>query len=513
MRYSKYQKAVFHWVDNWARQAPGTQRRSLSVKACPGSGKTSVIVEAARFIPPNERSIFLAYNKAIAKELETRLPAHVKASTTHSVAFRVLTANGAKFAKIDGGKTSAILRETQTTFPERQLFPQIKKLVAGAKALGLVPAASVNYAPKGLMVDTSESWKELTDRFDIEFENAWQEETAIGLARQILKRSIEIADRLIDFDDMLFLPVVMGYGFPKYKWVVLDEGQDIAITQREIVRRLLSEDGHLICVADENQSVYAFRGADSDSVANIEKEFNCDTLPLSICYRCAKSIVREAKTIVPDIEYADSADEGVVSHGIPKGAKLAKFFTPDKTIICPYNAPMVALAFKLIRERVACRVLGKEIGKGIVTILQKLQADNAKDAASKLDEYYMAEMARLGDKENQQAILQDKVETLHVFLDEAAPNETIDAVITQIETLFADEAGRGMVTLMTGHRSKGLQFQKVVLLDSGRLYGTSRKGKPIPPREIKQRMNLLFVMLTRAQSEMTFIASEELKDL
>lgn len=516
MRWSKHQRNIFQWVDKWAHAAPPLyaegQKRNLSVKAMPGSGKTTVIVEATKYIPSTDKAIFLAYGKAIAKELETRLPAHVKASTTHSVSFRVLTANGAKFAKIDGGKTSTILREMQTTFPERQLFPQIKKLVSSAKALGLVPSASKAYATKELLPDTPDSWNQIIDQFDIEFENAWQEETAIGLAKQILKRSIEIADKLIDFDDMLYLPVVMGYAFPKFKWVVLDEGQDIAVTQREIIRRMLPEDGHLICVADENQSVYAFRGADSDSVANIEREFNCDTLPLSVCYRCSKSVVREAKKIVPGIEYADAAIEGAINDGIPKGAKLEEFFTVDKTIICPYNAPMVTLAFKLIRAKIACRVLGKEIGKNIVSILQKLQADNAQDAIGKLDEYYMAEMTRLADKENQQSILQDKVETLRVFLEEAAPKETIEAVISQINTLFADEAGRGMVTLMTGHRSKGLQFPNTILLDSGRLYGTTRKGKPIPPREIKQRMNLLFVMITRSQDSLWYLSSDDLKE-
>lgn len=517
MRYSKFQKDIFAWIDNWAKSTPPTfakgQRRSLIVKAMPGAGKTSTIVEGVKFIPPQDRSIFLAYNKHAALELERRLPPHIKSATTHSVSFRVLMANGAKHAKIDSGKTSTILREMQTTFPERQLFSQIKKLVSSAKALGLVPSASTAYATRALLPDTQDSWDEIIDRFDIEFENGWQEETALELAKRVLKRSIEIADKLIDFDDMIYLPVIMGYGFPKHKWVVTDESQDLAITQREILRRLLAPDGHLIAVGDENQAIYSFRGADSDSMANIENEFQCDSLPLSICYRCSKAVVREARKVVAGIEYADSAIEGAVSNGIPKGTTLANYFTPDKTVISPYNAPLVELAFKLIRERIACRVLGKEIGKSIVGILQKLQADDVRDAEMKLDEFYSQEMSRLGDKENQIQILQDKVETLRVFLEDCAPNESVDAVIAKINTLFADEAGRGMVTLMTGHRSKGLEFPKTVLLDTGRLYGSTRKGKPVPPREMKQRMNLLFVMLTRSQEELTYVDSETLREI
>lgn len=517
MRDSKYQKAVYSWINNWARatrpeEAHG-QKQSLIVKATAGAGKTTVVVKATEFIPPDQRAIFLAFNKGIVQELEKRLPSHVKASTTHSIAFRALTSSGAKFAKIDSSKTNTLWREMQTSFPERQLFGQVKKLVSSAKALGLVPAASQAYAPKGLMSDSPDSWEAIIDQFNIEFENSWQEDAAVALARQLLKQSIEVADRLIDFDDMLYIPVVMGYGFPKYKWVIVDESQDLASCQREILRRLLASDGHLIAVGDEKQSVYAFRGADSDSMANIEREFDCDALPLSICYRCSKEVVRAAKKLAPEIEYADSAIEGAVHTGIPQGAKLEDIVAPDVAVISPYNAPLVALAFKLIRKRIACRVLGKEIGKNIVGILRKLQADNAKDASERLDAYYMQEMTRLADKENQQAILQDKVETLRVFLDEAAPNETIDGVALQIEALFSDEAGKGVVTLMTGHRSKGLQFPKTLLLDSGRLYATTRKGKPVPQREMKQRMNLLFVMITRSQNELRYVESDELREL
>ena len=319
---------------------------------------------------------------------------------------------------------------------------------------------------------------------------------------------------------MLYMPMIMQMPFPKFKWVIVDEAQDINAVQKEIVKRIIARDGHVIAVGDEKQAIYGFRGADAEAMNNIKRDLNADDLPLSICYRCAKAIVREAQSLCPTIEAAPDAPEGVISHGLPPGVKLAEYFTPDVSVLCPYNAPLVKFAFRLIREKIAVRVLGKkEIGAPIAKTLQKLGATTVGEAVERLGEYYTEKRAKINqnDEDKLQA-LQDRYDTLMVFLDDAPSNDTVDSVVARIEALFADrpddeddEETPWILTLSTIHKAKGLEWDKVVLLDTDGLYSTTRKGKPIPEWEIEQKMNLLYVGMTRPHLELVYLSSEQLE--
>lgn len=525
MRYSKYQKAIFNWIDYWRTLTPGfevSQKRHLKVEAVAGSGKTSTIVKAAEYIPASDRAIFLAFNTHIAEELKRRLPPHVWARTTHSLGNRVCMNTTMRSALGDDGrrgsptknKTSNILKEMQLSFLQQQTFPQVRKMVAAAKSLGLVPYALEKSVQGGLLKDTTENWQEhILDHFGIVFDEEEQQATAIDLARQVLKISINTAHQSFDYDDMLYMPIVMRWAFPKFKWVIVDEAQDINVVQREIVKRTIASDGHVIALGDSRQSIYGFRGADSQSMENIRKEFNADVLPLSICYRCSKEVVREARRIVPQIEYHDDAPDGSVTHSLPAGVKLSEYFTPDVSVLCPFNAPLVEFAFRLLKERIAVRVLGRDLGGGVIKSLKKLNAINVADAIDKANESLTFERSKIDpEDEDKLTALQDRYDVLNLFLNEAAPNDSIESVVRTIETLFAtDKPEPGILTLSTIHKAKGLEWNKVVLIDSDILYCSTRKGKPISDWEMEQRMNLLYVGQTRAKIDLVYVTSDELR--
>ena len=521
---SKYQKAIFTWVRNWvgvmSADAVTSQKRHLRVRGVAGCGKTSTIIMLADIIPPSERAVFLAFNKSIASKLKRKLPRHMRASTTHALGWRVcLQTDIRKAGDPTKLKTSKLLDDMQASFPERQVFPQVRKMVAAAKAIGLAPKGVTGAV--GLVPDEREVWQEqVIDRFTLEFADDQQQDMAIDLARHVLKQSINRCHEIVDFDDMLYMPMIMQMPFPKFKWVIVDEAQDINAVQKEIVKRIIARDGHVIAVGDEKQAIYGFRGADAEAMNNIKRDLNADDLPLSICYRCAKAIVREAQSLCPTIEAAPDAPEGVISHGLPPGVKLAEYFTPDVSVLCPYNAPLVKFAFRLIREKIAVRVLGKkEIGAPIAKTLQKLGATTVGEAVERLGEYYTEKRAKINqnDEDKLQA-LQDRYDTLMVFLDDAPSNDTVDSVVARIEALFADrpddeddEETPWILTLSTIHKAKGLEWDKVVLLDTDGLYSTTRKGKPIPEWEIEQKMNLLYVGMTRPHLELVYLSSEQLE--
>ncbi len=515
-RLSKYQKQFGEAIVTLADGRLVEGKRHIILDAKAGSGKTFTITWFMKCIPVSQRVVAVMFNKRNADDIQPKLPAtgHCKAMTTHSLGFRVLRANGGSI-RMEDDKMRKILDEMQMSFAERMLRSPILKLVDAAKSLGIVPDGY--RGAYGLLPDAPETWSNIIDHFAIDFEEPWQEEAAISHARTALRLSIDrSAGRggAIDFNDMLFLPVIMRMSFPKYDWVFVDEAQDLSPIQHEIVKRSIRSDGHLVAVGDPNQAIYQFRGAASNSMARLKADMDAHEMPLSICYRCDKEIIREAKKIVPGIEWQEDRPEGIVDEGL--GPEKWAAFTPDSAILCPFNAPLVATAFRLIRQKIACRVLGREIGQGLVKLLDKLQADTAKDAERKLDDYVTDEIGRLGDKENKIQILLDKADTLRVFLEEAAPNETMDRIKASIEALFSDDA-RGMVTLSTIHKSKGSEFRRVFLMKSGFLLTTTTKRgdktRPCLPWEIESRRNLLYVGITRAQNHLTFLEEEDMERL
>src|SRR5690606_35186416 len=105
---------------------------------------------------------------------------------------------------------------------------------------------------------------------------------------------------IVDFDDMIWFPFVYRLNVGKYDVVFVDETQDLNAAQIAMVYSAIKIDGRIIAVGDPFQSIYQFRGADSEAIPNIIKKLSAKTLPLSITYRCPKKVVALAKEIVPD---------------------------------------------------------------------------------------------------------------------------------------------------------------------------------------------------------------------
>ena len=101
--------------------------------------------------------------------------------------------------------------------------------------------------------------------------------------------------------------------FFRYDWIFVDEVQDLNKAQRKIaLDKIMKPSSRFICVGDVRQCIYGFSGADVESFKSIQKMPNTTTLPLSICYRCDKEIVRFAQKIVPELEYFEGKGEGIV---------------------------------------------------------------------------------------------------------------------------------------------------------------------------------------------------------
>ena len=491
MKWSDKQQAIFNFVQSG--------KGSAVVIAVAGSGKTTTIVEAAKLVPATLATCFVAFNKSIAEELKARLPQHVRSMTLNAMGFSAWVRHTVGRINVDANKTRDIIRRILSDEQQAMYGNGLAKLTGLAKSIGLVPAGHAsNISP--LTYDSDAAWIELIEKYDVDFHEDAQLPVALELARLVLRRSIEDAKNTIDFDDQLYMPVISGARFFANDYLFVDEAQDVNMVQRAMLKRALKPGGRLIAVGDPCQAIYGFRGADTSAIASIKREFNAIELPLTVSYRCPKAIVAHARQYVSHIEAHDSAPEGSITSHEKWGAAL---FTAADAILCRNTGPLIETAFYLMRNKVGCRVLGRELGVGLTALIRKMKAKTIDNLLTRLAAHQDRETARFlakGQEEKADA-LADRIDTIRVFVNELSETRrTIPALEALIAELFTDQ-GKGLLTLCTVHKSKGLEWARVFILD--RELMPSKWARQAWQAE--QENNLIYVAVTRAKSELHFI--------
>ena len=77
---------------------------------------------------------------------------------------------------------------------------------------------------------------------------------------KLLEQCTGTEDGCIDFDDMIWLPVVLDLPQRKFDRVFIDECQDLNRSQIELSLRAVKPDGRILAVGDPHQAIYSFRG-------------------------------------------------------------------------------------------------------------------------------------------------------------------------------------------------------------------------------------------------------------
>lgn len=480
--WSPYQEEVFRFIESGAGSA--------IITAMAGSAKTTTLVEAASRLTEYDNAICISFNKRIADELTKRLPSYVPALTLNAMGHRCWARFTEKKVEVDGQKVTKLVRE-HVNDSNAEYRKGVKRLVDLAKTVGIVPTY-VKPECTGLVEDTPDAWESLINEYGVGFGYGDNDNRAISDARRVLAESIRCAARVIDFNDQLYLPVVFNVDFLQYSIVFVDEAQDVSGIQQVMIERSLAPNGRLVAVGDPAQAIYGFRGAGKNAMHAMGEKFSATRLGLPVCYRCSRAVVAKAQQFVPEIQAWEGACEGLVDEDAQwtPGA-----FRATDVVLCRNNAPLVKFAFSLIRAGVACKVLGREIGSGLVAIVRKLKAETCAELKTKLSDWLRKEIVKAGDSDAQVQTAQDKFDTLHVFIENA---RTPEDVVVRIEALFADNITM-MLTLATIHKSKGGEWERVWLLDP-ELIG-ARNGMT------QEEKNLYYVAVTRSKVELRFIRS------
>jgi superfamily I DNA/RNA helicase len=492
MTWTTEQEEVFDFFQN--------SRENGIVEAVAGSGKTTTIQEGLRrhSIPGGE-TLAIAFSADVKKTFEKKLPKVVEKKTFNGLGHGVWAKKIGRNPSLDQNKLSKTLSNRGIDDPD--VYGAVLQVTGLLKQNGVIPPG-IQTKKEGLFPADFDSVKQLADFHSVDFDREVYEE-----AMHLLEESIKEAwNGIIDFNDQLYMPTVYGAAFRKYSLIVVDEAQDLSPIQHEMLTRSKRMQGRIIAVGDSAQAIYGFRGAHTDSMELLRERFSMHPLSLSISFRCSKNVVAQAQHVVGHIRPQEDAPQGAVwspsswtLDDIPDGAG----------VICRVNAPLLGLAYRLLQEGRAPKVLGRDIGKGLSKLVNKLAQTPADIPTflSRLKEWERIEIERARMKEQPQKVrsIMDKAESLKAL---ANPEmQSTRQLVAAIEEMFNQDK-RALVTLSTIHKAKGAEFDNVFVLDHSMV---------LPPYhgqdwEQAQEANMRYVAYTRAITNLWLVESEDLNE-
>ena len=270
----------------------------MMVLAGPGSGKTTVITHRVKYLVEHHGAdpggiLVITFTKAAAQEMKQRFQSlmggrrlPVSFGTFHAVFFSIL-----KHAyRYDA---SNIVREEQRIQIMRELMEKLKLDVEDEAEFTASVLSEIS-SVKGEMLSLEHYYsKNCSEEI---FKKLYQ-----GYEDALVRKN------LLDFDDMLVMCYelftqrkdILEAWQRKYRYILVDEFQDINRVQYEIVKMLARPENHLFIVGDDDQSIYRFRGAKPEIMLGFPKDYpQAKQTLLGINYRSTAAIVDAAGRLI-----------------------------------------------------------------------------------------------------------------------------------------------------------------------------------------------------------------------
>ncbi|MCD6106679.1 MAG: UvrD-helicase domain-containing protein [Caldisericaceae bacterium] len=275
---------------------------SLLIFAGAGSGKTKVITYKIAYLiesllVPSSRILAVTFTNKAANEMKERVEdligEHIKGlwiGTFHSMCARILRK---EIHLLGYDKNFTILDQDDSTRVIKKAMKQLDINTEYFKAKKIGQHIS---AAKRRLMDSKEFNKIAKEYIDKIISSVYKE------YEKILKES-----NALDFDDIIMLTVkllknhedVAYYYKDKFKYILVDEYQDINKSQYELLKILAEKHKKIIVVGDDDQSIYSFRGANTEFILSFQENFpNVKTIKLERNYRSPQEILNVANELI-----------------------------------------------------------------------------------------------------------------------------------------------------------------------------------------------------------------------
>lgn len=464
------------------------KHNKVKVSARAGAAKTTTLVLAAQAyrVP----SLYIAYNKHMAEEARNKFPEHVEVRTAHSYAYRSHADSiKHKLVRIPGvgGKYNNVCGTGSEVARYFKLAPFVvndQKSVTSA-AMGYAVRSTVanfEYSGDYEIKEKHVSFREAEKVFKISgFNKKEYAHRVLKYARQLWDLRIDPkSDVMITHDTYLKLWQLSKPSLDGYEIIYVDEFQDMNGCLLEVI---LNHPGKVVGVGDDHQSIYGWRGS-----LNAMQICDWPEYSLSKSFRFGQEVAEVAKDILLD----NSGNRTIQFDGNENlTTKIVDKMEEDQyTMIFRTNSLLIETALDLILQ-------GKEVNmsidvsdfKSMMSSANALRKGEMKNVKHQSFVPYVSWGELMDEVE---ASKDQEVKRIVKFINDGRYEEIMNALSSYKKSDNPD------IFLITGHKSKGLEFENVVLAEDFLPHEVDEKGNWIG--FAGQEQNLLYVAATRAKN-------------
>ncbi len=295
-------ESLMHDLNPRQKEAVSYIDGPLLVLAGAGSGKTRVITQKIMHLVHNcgikgHHITAVTFTNKAAREMQSRIAGDLKAkdrrgmrvSTFHNLGLNILRSDG----KLLGFKPGFSIYDSQDS---QALIKELLRKAYDADDQAVEMQWQISAWKSGLV---SPEQAQLEANGDARL-------TAASLLYAEYNRHLQLYNAM-DFDDLIGLPVRLFAEYPEVleKWqnriryLLVDEYQDTNGTQYRLVQQLVGVRGALTVVGDDDQSIYAWRGAQPENLALLSQDFPMlKVIKLEQNYRSTGRILKSANQLI-----------------------------------------------------------------------------------------------------------------------------------------------------------------------------------------------------------------------
>jgi DNA helicase-2/ATP-dependent DNA helicase PcrA len=426
---------------------------------------------------------------------------------------------------------------------------------------------------RGFRVATPEERTEIArELFDPSPAKAGRMLDEIGRARRLAASDPDLAERiglyeaalerrnLLDFDDLLLKPLALLRERPdladlyreRFRWISIDEYQDIDVLQYALIRLLAPPAGNLCAIGDPDQSIYGFRGADVGFFLRFREDYpGARVVHLSRNYRATSTLVAAAcqairpESLVPDrrlVAVRDGAAERIVVQSAASERAEAElvvhtleqlfggtaYFSFDSGRVESGEAPEISFGDVAVLYRTDSQAapLIEALGRAGIPFQKRSHRPLAEQAGVRT----LMEAVRSRADDSSEATVESLLEKTVLEQVETTSNRTVLLAAAELLRPLALRAGQDLdaflaeaatdgemdawepraerVSLLTLHAAKGLEFPVVFVVgcEDGLLPLT---WPGADAASLAEERRLFFVGVTRARSRLFLFHSRK----
>ena len=457
-----------------------SQASVMKIKAGAGTGKTTTLEGLAR-CHPRERILYLAFNKAIKEEAQSRFPSNVRAMTAHGLAFSKV---GRYYADEPGKLSHGELKPFQVNplftaslsqMPKGlhnlyggRVIETVKTFLVSADlelgpahlCIGASPGEKKHFSPETVLLDARVLWHAMQS-FD----------TKIPMTHDGYLKLFQLENPDLGYDRIL-----------------LDEAQDTNPVTQQLVDLQPSQ---LVYVGDEHQAIYGFRGA-SNAMALLEAE---EEHLLSGSFRFGPAVAEVANFIL-----AAKGETNLRIRGLGQPSRVGRLpKNLPHAFIARGNSALFSRAVQALQANETFAFVGSLSHYRLDLIEQTYNLS----LGMPVNDPFLKAFGRYEDLEEYADAMDDREIKGRCKLVEKY-QKRLPSLLSRIQQKAQEYPGAtASVILTTGHRSKGLEFDRVQMSDDFMDFFDEKNSQwhdfqNADARDLEE-VNLQYVAATRAR--------------